>query len=376
MNSIEDAFFMRLALKEAKKGLGRTSPNPCVGAVIVKDGRIIAKGYHKKAGSAHAEVEAIGKAVDDLAGATLYVTLEPCNHTGKTPPCTRAVVEKGIARVVIGMKDPNPLVNGIGIAFLESCGVAVTSGVLEQQCKEINVAFIKHITTGLPWTIMKAGVSLDGRLNYIKGKSGWITGQESVVEAHKLRNKVDALLVGGPTIMIDNPSLTTRLARTSTKDPVRIIVDSWLSTPLASKVYHLESSAPTWVFHSENALPSKIDNFRKQGIKLFPVKQKKDGLHLLEILKILGREGLCSVMVEGGAKLHGAFFNEHLFDYAHLFYAPLFAGDKGVALAEGLYVQDRQNAPKLTSVRYKKLGTDMMISGKVSYSPSCFMQGT
>ena len=376
MNNKEDTFFMRLALREAQKGLGRTSPNPCVGAVIVQDGRIISKGYHKKAGSAHAEIDALRKATAAVTGATLYVTLEPCNHTGKTPPCTHAVVNSGIARVVIGMKDPNPLVNGSGIAFLESNGIAITSGVLEQQCKEINAAFIKHITTGLPWTIMKAGVSLDGRLNYLKGKSSWITGQESIIEAHKLRDKVDALLVGGRTIMIDDPSLTTRLPRRSAKDPVRIILDSWLNTPLGSKVYHLKSPAPTWVFHSENAPLSKIDNFQKQGIRLFPVKQKKDGLHLLEILKVLGREGICSVMVEGGAKLHGAFLTEQLFDYAHLFYAPLFAGDKGVGLAEGLSVRDRENAPKLISVRYRKLGTDMMISGQVSYSPNCFLQAT
>jgi len=367
MNSQEDVRFMRLALKEATRGLGRTSPNPCVGAIIVKDGRIIAKGYHKKAGTPHAEINAIRQATETVAGATMYVTLEPCNHTGKTPPCTRALVESGISRVVVGMKDPNPLVNGTGIAFLKGCGVAVTSGILEKECEEINAPFLKYITTGLPWMIMKAGVSLDGRLNYQEGKSGWITGQESVIEAHKLRDRVDAVLLGGRTILIDNPSLTTRLPQGRTKDPVRIIVDSKLSTHPNAKVYHLDSPAPTWVFHSEDAPPAKIADFQVQGIRLFPMLGENGGLDLWGIIKTLGREGLCSVMVEGGAKLHGAFLKAQLFDYAYLFYAPLFAGDKGVGLTAGLHVQDRLNAPKLVSVRYKKLGDDMLISGRITY---------
>lgn len=367
MNSEVDRHYMLLALKEAKKGLGRTSPNPCVGAVIVKNNKVIAKGYHRKAGTAHAEVNAIRQATEVVAGATMYVTLEPCNHVGKTPPCTRAIIESRISRVVVGMKDPNPLVNGKGIDFLRSCGIAVTSGVLEEECKEINVSFIKHIVTGLPWVIMKAGVSLDGRLNYLKGKSGWITGNTSVLEAHKLRNRVDAVLVGGRTIATDNPSLTTRIPHKRTKDPVRIIIDSYLSTSLHSKVYHLDSSAPTWVFHSENAPLSKISDFNTLGIRLFPVEKSSNGLNLLKIFEILGREGVCSVLVEGGAKLHGALMQAQLFDYAHLFYAPLFAGSKGVGLTDGLYVKNRDTAPKLVSVHYKRLGDDMMISGRVSY---------
>ncbi len=367
MNSQEDVHFMRLALKEARRGLGRTSPNPCVGAVIVKNQKVIAKGYHKKAGTPHAEINAIRQATDVVAGATMYVTLEPCNHTGKTPPCSRAIVDCGISRVVVGMRDPNPLVNGTGIAFLENRGVAVTCGVLEQECEEINVAFIKHITTGLPWVIMKAGVSLDGRLNYQQGKSGWITGYESLIEAHKLRDRVDAILVGRRTIAIDNPSLTTRLPKRRTKDPVRIILDSQLSTSLDAKVYHLNSVAQTWVFHSEDVAPLKIADFQAQGIRLFSTKEDNGGLNLHEIFKILGREGICSVMVEGGSKLHGAIMRAKLFDYAYLFYSPLFAGDKGVCLTQGLYVSDRQNAPKLVSIKHKRCGDDMFISGRISY---------
>jgi diaminohydroxyphosphoribosylaminopyrimidine deaminase / 5-amino-6-(5-phosphoribosylamino)uracil reductase len=368
MNRSEDERFMRLAIREARKGLGRTSPNPCVGAVIVKDGRVIAKGYHKKAGTPHAEINAIRKACEPVAGATMYVTLEPCNHTGKTPPCTRSIIDNGLTRVIVGMKDPNPLVNGTGIAFLKSSGVAVTSGVLEQECEEINFPFIKYITTGLPWVIMKAGMSLDGRLNYLQGESGWITGEESVIAAHKLRNRVDAVVVGGRTVTIDNPSLTTRLPRGRSKDPVRIIIDSRLSTPLTAKVYNLRSSASTWVFHGEDAPLKKIAAFHNKGIRLFSTVRDGNGLSLLEILKTLGKEGLCSIMVEGGAKLHGAFLNGRLFDYAQLFVAPLFAGDKGVCLTEGFFAQDKENAPKLVAVCYKRLGDDMLVSGRICYS--------
>ncbi|MDK9708785.1 MAG: bifunctional diaminohydroxyphosphoribosylaminopyrimidine deaminase/5-amino-6-(5-phosphoribosylamino)uracil reductase RibD [Desulforhopalus sp.] len=369
MNRSADEKYMRLAIIEAKKGLGRTSPNPCVGAVIVKEDRIIAKGYHKKAGTPHAEIHALQQATEAVAGATIYVTLEPCNHTGKTPPCTLAIIKSGISRVVVGMKDPNPLVNGSGIATLQARGISVTSGILTKECEALNVAFIKHITTGLPYVIMKAGVSLDGRLNYLEGNSGWITGRESVLEAHRLRDRVDAILVGSGTVKIDNPSLTTRIPGKRTRDPLRIILDSQLSTSLNSNVYAGDSKVPAWVFHAEDVSQRRIGDFQSKGIRLFPLERKNGGLHLLQLLTILGREGVCSVMVEGGAKLHGAFLDEKLFDYATLFYAPLFAGDRGLPLATGLHVQGRKDAPRLISVRYKRHGDDMMISGEIAYSP-------
>ncbi|EKD33581.1 MAG: hypothetical protein ACD_75C02647G0002 [uncultured bacterium] len=359
---------MSLALREARKGLGRTSPNPCVGAVIVKGGRIIAKGYHKKAGTPHAEVNAIRQASEDVVGATLYVTLEPCNHTGKTPPCSRLVVDSGISRVVVGMTDPNPLVNGTGIEFLRSCGIEVETGILEKECEDINRPFIKYITQRKPLVIMKAGVSLDGRLNYQLGQSGRITGEQSAIASHKLRNTVDAILVGRRTIEIDNPLLTTRLVRGRTKNPVRIIVDTELSSPLTSQVYLTEQApAPTWVFHAPDASQQRIAQFLARGIRLFPIERKGKGLDLGQLLSALGKEEICSVLVEGGAKIHGAFLTERLVDYAHLFIAPIFAGDNSVALIEGYGVSNRATAPRLTEVRYKRLGDDMLVSGKLSY---------
>ncbi len=362
-----DKHFMRMALKEAAKGLGRTSPNPCVGAVIVKDGRVLGKGYHKKAGTPHAEINALADASASVAGATLYVTLEPCNHTGRTPPCSRAILAAGISRVVVGMTDPNPLVKGGGIEFLRNKHIEVQTGVLQDDCQGMNLPFIKHITQGIPWMIMKAGVSLDGRLNYQSGSSGWITGEQSARAVHKLRNSVDAILVGRRTVEIDNPSLTTRLFRGESKDAIRIILDTDLLSPLEAKVYALDSPAPTWIACATDAPAARKTAFEHIGIRLLLIDRSAHGVDLHSLLKVLGRENICSVLVEGGAAVHGAFLCEKIFDYAHLFYAPLFAGDHGVPLITGYQVPDREAAPRLEELRHKRLGDDIMLSGRLCY---------
>jgi diaminohydroxyphosphoribosylaminopyrimidine deaminase / 5-amino-6-(5-phosphoribosylamino)uracil reductase len=364
-----DEHYMRLALGEARKGLGRTSPNPTVGAVIVKDEQVIGRGFHRRAGMAHAEIEAFRNATAPVVGATMYVTLEPCNHTGRTPPCSRALVAAGISRVVIGSTDPNPQVNGSGIRHLQEHGIEVVSGVLDEKCQELNQPFIKHVTTGLPWVIMKAGVSLDGRLNYRHGRSGWITGGKSRRAAHRLRDRVDAILVGRGTVVSDNPSLTTRLAKTRGHDPIRVIVDSSLSVPLSATVYNLHSLAPTWVFCRVGLPPQNIIALERQGIRVWQVEKTPDGLDLGEIVKILGKEGVCSLLVEGGSAIHGSFLRRRLVDYAHLFYAPLFAGDGGEALVGGYQVEKANLAPRLSSVVRKVLGEDLLVSGKVIYPP-------
>lgn len=361
--------FMHLALNEAKKGLGRTSPNPCVGAVIVKDGQVISMGHHEKAGMPHAEINAIRKAEhpDLIVGASIYVTLEPCNHTGRTPPCSKAIVESGIERVIVGMTDPNPAVNGTGIDYLRDHGVTVVSGVLQQECEAINYPFIKHITQGLPWIILKAGVSLDGKLNYQRGSSGWITGEETGREVHGLRDSVDAILIGSRTLAIDNPSLTTRLDGRRGKDPVRVVLDTHLAAPLSSKIFHLESEARTIVFCSTDIPSVQLAPYQDLGVKVFQVATDHSGLVLLHVLEKLGQNDICSVLVEGGATIHGAFLQKRLIDYAHIFYAPLFAGDQGVSLLEGIGVAARESAPYLRGVRYKRVGEDIMVSGRLTY---------
>lgn len=362
-----DDFYMGIALSEARKGEGRTSPNPCVGAVIVRDDIVISKGYHKKAGTPHAEVNAIKNTTASLAGSTIYVTLEPCNHTGRTPPCTQLIVEKGITRVVIGVTDPNPLVDGSGIDFLREHGLEVVVGILRDECEEIIRPFVKRITRGIPWMIMKAGISLDGKINYARGNSGWITGKQSLAEVHRMRDRVDAILVGSGTVRVDDPSLTTRIQGKDGKDPIRVVIDTHLRLPLNSSVYHLKSEAPTWVFCSNDTSAEKIAELKELGVVVELVSPADNGLDLMQVMEALGKGGVCSVLVEGGARLHGSLLKEKLFDGACLFYAPLFAGDDGVSLIEGYSVQGRPSAPRLAGVSYKRLGDDIMVAGRFQY---------
>lgn len=360
-----DEKYMALALREAAKGQGRTSPNPCVGAVIVRDGRILATGYHQKAGTPHAERNAIAAAKESLRGATLYVTLEPCSHTGRTPPCCEAVIEHRFGRVVVGMADPNPLVNGKGLAWLRRAGIEVCCGVLESECRRLNRPFLKHITTGRPWTIMKAGVSLDGRLNYRKGESGWITGPESLRMVHTLRDQVDAIMVGSGTVLVDNPSLTTRLDGEGGHDPVRIVLDSTLRIPTDAKIYHLDSLAETIVFCGTDATVDRRRSLAALGVESIVVSLDESGkLVLGEVLDQLGKRQLCSVLVEGGSTLHGAMLRGNLYDEACLFYAPLFAGDGGVSLAGGLQVGGEKQALRLEKTVMEQFGADWMIRGE------------
>jgi diaminohydroxyphosphoribosylaminopyrimidine deaminase/5-amino-6-(5-phosphoribosylamino)uracil reductase len=361
--------YMSLALREARKGLGRTSPNPCVGAVIVKDGTVLARGYHRKAGTPHAEINALREAGAAAAGATMYVTLEPCNHTGRTPPCSHAVAESGIKRVVIGMRDPNPLVDGSGVDYLREWGVEVIPGVLEEQCIELNRPFIKHISTGLPWVIMKAGLSLDGRISYRRDIPGAITGPESLQQVHRLRDCSDALLVGIGTLSIDDPALTTRLLRGSGKDPVRIILDTELRISERARVLGLDSEAPTWLFCSADADPEKARRLESDRVAVHRVEQSGEHrLDLAEVLDVLGSRAITSLLVEGGALVHGAFLRHKLVDHAKLFYAPTFIGDRGTPLTAGYSGSaDRAGAIQLNNSRTRRLGEDLLVEGDVKY---------
>lgn len=366
--SIEiDIKFMRLALREAKKGIGRTSPNPCVGAVIVQDDIVISRGYHKKAGTPHAEIHALQKAGDKARGATIYVTLEPCNHTGRTPPCSHALYKAGIRRVVVGMEDPNPLVDGSGNSFLRKKGIEVLSGVLERDCQELNLPFIKHITTGRPFVVMKAGMSLDGKLNYQSGEAGKITGEESLKKLHGLRNSFDAILVGRKTVIADNPSLTTRLVKNG-RDPLRVILDSSLQISPESKIFHLKSSAPTIVFCSHFAAKDNIKQLLEiDGVLVQTIGTDKEGrLDLNDVLDNLGKMGICSLLVEGGAAVHSSFLKKDLVDRVMLFMAPLFGGSEGTPLLSNLPVNNRKSAPKLLNVSYRRYGDDILIQGDLT----------
>ncbi|MEJ2058381.1 MAG: bifunctional diaminohydroxyphosphoribosylaminopyrimidine deaminase/5-amino-6-(5-phosphoribosylamino)uracil reductase RibD, partial [Desulfofustis sp.] len=297
-----DFYFMRQALKEARRGYGRTSPNPCVGAIIVKENEIIARGYHQKAGGPHAEVEALNKAGAAAQGAEMYVTLEPCNHTGRTPPCSRAVAAAGIVRVCIGMLDPNPLVDGGGADYLRAAGVTVRYGLLEEQCRVLNRPFIRFSETGRPWVLLKAGLTLDGKISFRKGHQDIITGPESLRQVHKLRDCSDAILVGINTVTIDNPSLTSRVQGRRKKNPIRVILDTNLSISLDSRVVLDNQDRLTWICCGDHVNQGKVSKLADHGVTTIPIRVDKDGkLNLEHLLDELGGRQITSLLVEGGA---------------------------------------------------------------------------
>ncbi len=359
-----DFNFMRLALQEAKKGIGRTSPNPCVGAVVVKQGRMVGKGHHKKAGTPHAEIHALQAAGRNAEDATLYVTLEPCNHTGRTPPCTEAVLRAGISRVVIGMQDPNPRVAGGGADYLSSHGVTVSSGILEQECREINLPFIKHSVTGHPWVIMKAGMSIDGRIAAHPGQATAITGEQSLRRVHGLRNQVDAILVGIGTALADDPSLTSRLPGAG-RDPLRVVLDAGLRLPASARMLQQDSPAQTWIFCAGGADKKQRSKLEAAGaiLKTVPA-ASKGGLELEAVLSVLGQAGITSLLVEGGSRIHGSFLASGLVDQLFLFVAPIFLGEQGVPLAAFPDRKKRGHMPHFKLIKTRRYGEDVLLEGR------------
>lgn len=364
--SAEDIFYMEQAHDEAEKGLGRTSPNPPVGAVLVKQGRIIGRGFHQKAGQPHAEVNAIADAGPAASGSTIYVTLEPCNHTGKTPPCTHAIIAAKIKRVVVGALDPNHRVAGGGCDYLKSHGIKVSSGVLEKKCLALIRFFIKHNRTGLPWVAMKAGMSLDGKISYTHGAGGRITGAASGAYTHTLRDRYDAILIGCKTAIIDNPSLTTRLPAGGGRDPLRVILDSELRLSSEAKLLNIQSNAPTWIYCGNQASEEKrleLEENRKVVVHRVAESNNGQGLSLSDIFTHLGSQNICSVLVEGGATIHGALVKEALVDQAYLFYAPIIIGEAGVPVVNGWSAGSAFGALRLTDHSVLQLGDDVLIDG-------------
>lgn len=360
-----DAAFMRLAIREAKKGLGRTSPNPIVGAVVVNGGRIVGRGYHHRAGTPHAEVHALRDAGERTAAGCLYVTLEPCNHTGRTPPCTRAILESGISRVVIGMADPNPGVAGNGAGFLREHGLTVVMGVMEDQCRQMNLPFIKHSTTGMPWVIVKAALSIDGKLATGTGHSEWITGEKARAAVHRLRDRVDAIMIGSRTASADDPSLTTRISGGGGCDPLRVVIDTELRMKTAARMLRQKSAAPTWIFCADD-LKSKQrgKKLAAAGAVIRKVGRLADGrLSLRQVLGDLGGCQINSVLVEGGGSLHTSLINERLADEAYYFHAPVLLGNDGVAAMQGFGAQSVSDGFRLHGVGYRRYGDDMLLHG-------------
>jgi diaminohydroxyphosphoribosylaminopyrimidine deaminase/5-amino-6-(5-phosphoribosylamino)uracil reductase len=333
--------FMYDALDEAERGRGRTRPNPVVGAVVVKGGKIIARGFHAKAGGPHAEVAALREAGPRAKGADLYVNLEPCNHHGRTPPCTEAVLAAGIKRVFVGSIDPNPKVRGQGVRRLRAAGVTVKTGVLGPLCDAVNEQWFKFITTGTPWVLLKAAVTLDGQLATAAGDSRWVTGEASRKLVHRLRDELDGVVVGVGTALADDPRLTARPdsfqhagqageGRSAARDPVRVVVDTHARLPTAARMLRERSLAETIVAVGPKAKPARLRGLEAAGAKLLRCDVGPDDLVALpDLLHKLCGLGLTSLLVEGGAALHGSFLEQKLWDELYLFVAPKLAGQGG-----------------------------------------------
>jgi diaminohydroxyphosphoribosylaminopyrimidine deaminase/5-amino-6-(5-phosphoribosylamino)uracil reductase len=361
-----DIDMMKRALKLAERGTGFTNPNPLVGAVIVKDGRIIGEGWHRLYGSDHAEVDAFRNATEDVRGADMYVTLEPCSHYGKTPPCARAIVEKGIKRVFIGLTDPNPLVSGRGIQILRDNGIHVESGFLEDEGRRLNEIFLKYITTGLPFCIMKTAMTLDGKIATATGDSKWVTGELSRKHVHELRHKASAIMAGIGTILADDPMLTTRLEGKEGKDPVRIIIDSSARIPLEAKVLNLDSKAGTIIATTEKADKEKLAALKAKGAEVIVTPLKDNGVDLDFLMRELGRRKIDSVLLEGGGRVNYAALKSSIVDKVNVFIAPkLIGGENARTPVEGEGIGYMKDAIMLHKTEFHKFGDDIMVEGYI-----------
>ncbi|AXN38599.1 bifunctional diaminohydroxyphosphoribosylaminopyrimidine deaminase/5-amino-6-(5-phosphoribosylamino)uracil reductase RibD [Peribacillus butanolivorans] len=356
-----DQYYMKLALDLAASAKGKTNPNPVVGAVIVKDGVIAGTGIHRKAGEPHAEVHAFKMAGDYAKNATLYVTLEPCSHYGKTPPCANLVKESGVRRVVVATQDPNPEVAGRGISILRDAGIEVEVGVLEKEAQRLNERFIHNMITNRPFVISKYATTLDGKLATHTGHSKWITGEESRHSVHLLRDEVDAILIGIGTVLADNPSLTTRLPEGGGKNPIRIILDSELRVPLDANVVQV-SDAKTVIVTQENASVDKIADLSEKGIEFIIVPKTDAGLDLRILMEELYKKGITDVLLEGGSEVNASFLRAGLIDKYLIYVAPkLLGGRNSLTPFSGINVDTMDEAMDVSISSVDMSGEDICI---------------
>jgi len=363
---MDDCHFMKIALDLAEKGRGFTSPNPMVGAVVVRENQVVGKGYHEKFGGAHAEVNAINAAGPLAEGATLYVTLEPCNHVGKTPPCTEKILGSGIRRVIAAMKDPNPGVNGGGMEYLEANDIDVTLGICEKEAKRLNEIYVKYIRTGRPFVIVKCASTLDGRIATRTGDSKWITGEESRKFVHQLRHSVDAILVGANTVRKDDPSLTTRLNGFNGKDPVRVILDSRASIPPDAKVLRLTSDSDTIVVIGDSIENERKNAARDLGVRIVETPLNENGVDLHFLMGQLGSIGISSVLIEGGSRVFASAFSSGVVDKVMMFFAPkILGGDDGVPICAGEGPDWMRDCIPVKEIRTYRFDNDILIEGYI-----------
>lgn len=365
MKSESELQFMQKAIALARRGSFKVSPNPKVGCVLVKKGKIISQGYHQHFGGLHAEINALREAGVRAKGSTMYINLEPCCHYGKTPPCTEAIIEAGVKKIVVGMVDPNPLVNGKGLRELKAKGIKIKLGVLKEECAKLNEPYIKYITQGLPFVILKSAMSLDGKIATPSGDSKWISSEASRKYVKTLRNQVDAILVGIDTVLQDNPGL---LSSHSKKRPIRVILDSHLRIPLDARV--LNSRAPTIVATQKEADKKRIGNLEARGVEVLQIprwkKHPQRGLDLKFLIKKLAKRGVASILIEGGGKVNASALEMGLVDKVIFFIAPkIVGGENAITPVEGEGIDRIGEAIKLKNTKIKRFGEDILFEGYV-----------
>jgi diaminohydroxyphosphoribosylaminopyrimidine deaminase/5-amino-6-(5-phosphoribosylamino)uracil reductase len=365
MTASDELRIMRRCLDLARRGAGKVSPNPMVGCVVVRNGKIVGEGFHEKFGGPHAEIFALKRAGKKTKGSALFVSLEPCVHYGKTPPCTGAIIHAGISQVFIASKDPNPLVSGKGVRQLRRAGIRVKVGVLQKEAEQLNEKFFKCMKTGLPYVGIKLAQTLDGRIADATGKSKWISSGAARKLVHHLRNEYDAVLVGANTVRQDNSELTVRLVRG--KNPIRVIVDGRLSLPTTRKIF-TTSAAPTWLLTSAKAVKAnfrKVQKFVSQGVRVLPVSSEYS-MNAESILRTLAAEGISSVLIEGGAGTVDGFVNQYLADIVYVFVAPKILGG-GLS---GFFFQTPRilSKPiKLVITKVSLVGEDVLVEAKFNH---------
>ncbi|PIE70490.1 MAG: riboflavin biosynthesis protein RibD [Deltaproteobacteria bacterium] len=365
---MNDRDYMEMALSLAERGRGFTSPNPMVGAVVVKAGEVIGRGWHQRAGGPHAEVYAIDDAGSAARGADIYVTLEPCNHTGRTPPCTEKIINAGICRVVMAMRDPNPVAAG-GLERLEAAGIAVVSGVCEEKARTLNESFVKYTQTKKPFVIVKCASTLDGRIATRTGDSKWITGPSARRYVHEIRHYADGILVGAGTVMADDPSLTTRLPDIDGQDPVRIILDPALETPADAKVLRQESDSGTIFIAAPDVDVDRKKLLESRGAKVLFIPMSASGFDLDTLLEAIGGLGITSLLVEGGSQVIGRFLRAGVADKLMLFFAPkLLGGDDGIPVTAGAGPEQMADAIRLDHLQVRRFDDDLLVEGYVTGS--------
>ncbi|RME49476.1 MAG: bifunctional diaminohydroxyphosphoribosylaminopyrimidine deaminase/5-amino-6-(5-phosphoribosylamino)uracil reductase RibD [Deltaproteobacteria bacterium] len=368
MSTSDREVFIAKAIELARRAEGRTSPNPLVGAVVVQGGEIVGVGFHAQAGAPHAEIHALRMAAEKARGADLYVNLEPCCHQGRTPPCTNAIIAAGIRRVFIGILDPNPQVDGKGIAALRRAGIEVETGILAEACRRLNEAYCKFITTRLPFVTLKFAASLDGKIATTTGASKWISGEASRRFVHELRNRNDAISVGVGTILADDPRLTTRIE--GGRDPLCLIFDSHLRTPPEARVFHAASARRVIIATRREPTPQERERFAGVGAEILSFPGDEGGVSIPHVLRELGKRDVMSLLVEGGGRLGAAFLGnrnaspaEPLADKFYLFLAPCIFGGDAYPLFPGFGIEAVGEAISLRDTRSWRLGEDLAFEG-------------